>query len=130
MHGPHTFCVSPLVMHVVVPSLQMPMPRFARSPGQHAAICPSVVHGQPSRFLSSGHSTVPPGVGGLFPPSGPHHIGGGSFAQNASGSISESLEPLSIVKRASPGSVPSPKRPLSSPLPSSPFPFPNVLPFP
>ena len=53
------------VMMNFAPSLQMPRLRWTRLPGQQGAVSPALGQGQPSRFLSSGHSAVPPGgVGG------------------------------------------------------------------
>src|SRR5580658_2808057 len=71
-------------MQVVVPSLQSPRPRFARSPVQHAAVVPSGPHEHPGRFLSLGHISVPPIMGGAVPPSTPQYLGGGSFTKKAS----------------------------------------------
>src|SRR5690349_2588415 len=50
---------------------------------------PAVGHVQPSRFLSSGQSAVPPICGGLaMPPSGRHIGGGGSLMKNDSADAS------------------------------------------
>src|ERR1700690_1286475 len=64
-HGPQT----PADVQVVVPSRQLPAPRFARWPLQHAAEASTAAHGQPSRFLSLGHDPVPATLGGTPPPS-------------------------------------------------------------
>ena len=70
---------------------RMPPRRYAvirdgKSAGQQGFCSPSVLHGQPWRFLSSGQSGVPPGsVGGMpVPPPSGQNMGGGSAAQKAS----------------------------------------------
>ena len=60
MHVSQTAPNSFVARHVVVPSWQMPRFLFARGPGQHGAVLPAGLHGQPCRFLSSGQSGVPP----------------------------------------------------------------------
>ena len=55
----------------VLPSLQTPRLRFTRSPVQHEASSPTLLHGQPGLFLSLGHSTVPVGGGGGGPMGAP-----------------------------------------------------------
>src|SRR6185436_14019902 len=87
------------------------------------------VQGQPSRFLSSGHSGVPPGgIGsGAIDPSSRHIIGGGSCAQNASGlgvggSIATGVVVviMSELPKASPAAPPLPEAAPAVPLPPLP----------
>src|SRR5579862_10012517 len=67
LQGPHASLFSPTTSHVVLPSLQSPWFLFLRRPVQQAAVVPCGAQEQPGRFLSSGHSGVPPGEGGGTP---------------------------------------------------------------
>src|SRR3990167_728606 len=76
-------------------------------PGQQAAVAPGTSHWQPSRFLSSGQSAVPPGQGAGTgsTPSGPHTCGGGSFAKKASQLGSATGASIGPASRGAPSTV-------------------------
>jgi hypothetical protein len=123
--GPQAAATSPECWQVVTPSLHWPRLRFARRPGQHAAVWPGVSQGQPSRFLSSGQSGVPPGSGGgSVEQAGPQHMGGGSWAQYGSPPAPLLLELCPVVNMPEP--APPSDEPLPLPVPSPPVP--NVEP--